>query len=470
MSLLFTLWIGMMFMSALVFALTRGFAFLDRRAAQWPALWALALALCVFVPGLSLLVPLLPQSVPVTALETLPFHGSVEALGLATLGGMDQDVATVWTGRTAMTVLFGFYGAGVLIGLLRLVAGRYRLRQITERAECADVAWQDDVLVSREIASALAWSPIGQARYGRIVLPQTYLERLEEAQILDVIAHERAHLARHDDECGLILRVLLCVCWTSPFAHALFAHWSQSTELRCDMAVTAERSPDRRKAYANTLIEALHIMAGRVRQHPTATFSTPRIRNEQMRLKHIMAGTRPAFKRARDQALLGVSAIWLASVGAMTLSNTARADPGVDKTAWNSVTNDIVSGKLTARFGASPDPFNTGKTRNHYGIDIAAPLGTPIYAPATGWIREATPLYDGKPNYGTVVVLETDGGVTTLFSHLDSFEVRVGQRVWKGDQIATVGSSGKSTGPHVHIETYRDGERVDPMTVWDIKS
>lgn len=188
-----------------------------------------------------------------------------------------------------------------------------------------------------------------------------------------------------------------------------------------------------------------------------------------MRIKHIMTGTQPSYKRRRDYLGLSVAATLITLGGAMALSTTANADPVGAKTDWNYVSNDIVSGKLTARFGPSPDPFNDGATRDHYGIDIAAPTGTPIFAPATGWVRKATTLYDGKPAYGTVLVLETEGGVTTLFSHLDTVDVSTGQRVWKGDQIATVGSSGKSTGPHVHIETYRDGQRVDPMTVWSIK-
>ena len=130
----------------------------------------------------------------------------------------------------------------------------------------------------------------------------------------------------------------------------------------------------------------------------------------------------------------------------------------------------MVTGKLTSKFGPALDPFKKGKTRNHFGTDIAAPTGTPIYAPADGIIREATSIYDGKPAYGNVVVLETEGGVMTMFAHLDGYTVVSGQAVTKGAQIATVGSSGKSTGPHVHIETHKEGKRVDPETIWPIMS
>ena len=65
-------------------------------------------------------------------------------------------------------------------------------------------------------------------------------------------------------------------------------------------------------------------------------------------------------------------------------------------------------------------------------------------------------------------MIETKGNVLTVFTHLDGYNVEAGQKVAKGTQIATVGSTGKSTGPHVHIETYKDGTRVDPQSIWDL--
>jgi murein DD-endopeptidase MepM/ murein hydrolase activator NlpD len=128
----------------------------------------------------------------------------------------------------------------------------------------------------------------------------------------------------------------------------------------------------------------------------------------------------------------------------------------------------MVNGRMTSPFGPTADPFKDGETRNHYGVDIAAPTGTPIYAPANGVIVAATDAYKGNPKYGNVVALKTDGGVLTVFAHLDGFNVTEGQNVTQGNQIATVGSSGQSTGPHVHIETYDNGTRVDPVSIWPI--
>lgn len=186
-----------------------------------------------------------------------------------------------------------------------------------------------------------------------------------------------------------------------------------------------------------------------------------------MRLTHILTGSRPAFKRGRDRLALSVAALALSVTGTFGLAATASADTPAAKTV-NMISSQIVTGRLTAKFGQSFDPFKSGETRNHHGVDIAADIGTPIFAPANGVIQAATDLYQNKPGYGTVVVLQTDDGIQTLFSHLDGYTVQVGQRVAKGEQIATVGNSGRSTGPHVHIETYKDGTRIDPMSVWSL--
>lgn len=187
-----------------------------------------------------------------------------------------------------------------------------------------------------------------------------------------------------------------------------------------------------------------------------------------MRITSIMTGTGPVIKRKRARFSLALATAALALSGGVGFANLANADPvGTAKAPSATLTlGEMVTGRLTAPFGKTFDPFQDGSTRVHHGVDIAAPIGTSIRAPADGVIVAATDLYDGKPAYGKVVVLDTASGTRTLFSHLNGYAVAPGQTVSKGELIAEVGNSGKSTGPHVHIETYRNGERVDPMEVW----
>lgn len=117
-----------------------------------------------------------------------------------------------------------------------------------------------------------------------------------------------------------------------------------------------------------------------------------------------------------------------------------------------------VEGVITSRFGLRSDPFH-GKTRHHKGLDIAAPTGTPIHP-----VRPGTVVSSGeRGGYGNVVVLDHGDGTTSLYAHCHELKVKKGDKVAYGDVIATVGSTGRSTGPHLHLEVHRDGKAVDPM-------
>jgi len=100
--------------------------------------------------------------------------------------------------------------------------------------------------------------------------------------------------------------------------------------------------------------------------------------------------------------------------------------------------------------------------RLHKGIDVAAETGEPIRAAADGEVIYAG---DGLRGYGNVVILRHDEQTTTLYAHNKELEVRKGDRVKQGDQIALLGSTGHSTGPHTHFEIREGDEAVNPRTL-----
>ncbi|GAA4471011.1 hypothetical protein GCM10023094_00910 [Rhodococcus olei] len=111
-----------------------------------------------------------------------------------------------------------------------------------------------------------------------------------------------------------------------------------------------------------------------------------------------------------------------------------------------------VSGTLSSGYGAR---WGT----QHGGIDIAAPLGTPIRAAADGEVISAGPA----SGFGQWVRIRHDDGTMTVYGHVDTYLVGVGQRVAAGQQIATVGNRGQSTGPHLHFEAWdAAGNRMNP--------
>ena len=119
---------------------------------------------------------------------------------------------------------------------------------------------------------------------------------------------------------------------------------------------------------------------------------------------------------------------------------------------------------LTQGFGCTSfalEPLVPGCPGRHFhsGIDLAKPAGTPVLAAAGGLVTVAR--FD--PNgYGNYLVLDAGHGLTTLYAHLQEFDVRLGEPVFKGYPIARVGSTGMSTGPHLHFEVRTDGRPVDP--------
>lgn len=119
----------------------------------------------------------------------------------------------------------------------------------------------------------------------------------------------------------------------------------------------------------------------------------------------------------------------------------------------------VASGWLSSLFGVRTDPF-LGDERFHNGVDFAARAGTAVVAVASGVVTYSGPRY----GYGTMVEIDHGGGVVTRYAHNQSNLVEVGDPVVKGASIAEVGSSGRSTGPHVHFELLRDGRAVDPAT------
>jgi len=115
-------------------------------------------------------------------------------------------------------------------------------------------------------------------------------------------------------------------------------------------------------------------------------------------------------------------------------------------------------GWLTGTFGGRSDPF-TGEPGYHQGIDISTEKGQPIYATANGTVESAT--YTG--DYGNFIVVRHGFGLTTRYGHLSSFAAKTGQRVKRGDVIGYVGSTGRSTGAHVHYEILANGKLINPL-------
>lgn len=121
----------------------------------------------------------------------------------------------------------------------------------------------------------------------------------------------------------------------------------------------------------------------------------------------------------------------------------------------------VEGGRITSRFGQRDDPFHRHEKRMHRGMDIAAPQGTAIRP-----IREGRVVFAGpRGGLGNAVIVDHGGGMRSVYGHCHELKVREGDAVGVGTVISTVGSTGRSTGPHLHLEVHQDGQAINPEDV-----
>ena len=172
----------------------------------------------------------------------------------------------------------------------------------------------------------------------------------------------------------------------------------------------------------------------------------------------LQASVRPAAGAPphEDRVILPTAAEVLAQPAAQVFSRRAIAPvppTPISDLAWP------VEAPITSGFGPRTHPIS-GVARLHAGLDIAAATGTPIRAAADGTVIQA----GTRGGYGTTVELDHGAGLTTLYAHQSVLHVTEGQQVQVGEVIGEVGSTGASTGPHLHFETRLDTVPVDPRT------
>ncbi len=161
-----------------------------------------------------------------------------------------------------------------------------------------------------------------------------------------------------------------------------------------------------------------------------------------------------------DATEINTSGLGPADIGFSNLfSSLQRLDGGV-----KAASNNIPTGRpverlsLTSNFGVRSDPFNGG-ARMHKGIDIPGPVGTPVYATADGIVSRA----GWASGYGNLVQISHGGGLETRYGHMSKLIAAPNSYVHRGQLIGLMGSTGRSTGSHLHYEVRVDGQAINPM-------
>ena len=117
-------------------------------------------------------------------------------------------------------------------------------------------------------------------------------------------------------------------------------------------------------------------------------------------------------------------------------------------------------GSITSNFGHRENPFGGSNVETHKGLDIKGPMGAPVKAMAKGKVVWAGP----RGGFGNCIILKHGNGFETLYGHLSKILVSSGQQIEIAQQIGSIGSTGRSTGPHLHYEVHRNGQKINPQS------
>lgn len=411
--------------------------------------------------------------------------------------------ALIWMVRTA--------GLHLVASSARPVTDQTIIRGMEDWRAKLGVARAPRLKRSRRVSSVCVfgvWRPT-------VLIPHDIETRVSQEDIVMMCAHELAHIRRRDTQLFFATALVRVLFWFNPWIKTIAAHVEQAAEEAADAQVL-KRGVDR-KAYASCFVASLRFAADKAARRPamTPTFIPIDREGRRRRLdailheKHRKSAPFAARSLAAGVALaMGVAAVAQAgfAVSPSSVENrpafvagltdlftaetesplapeapvnvavvedldiappTPEAAPeppaAVDAAPPVSQPVELVApaqGRLTAGFGIET-PIGVG---DHKGIDIAARKGDPVLAARAGVVILADER--GRSAYGKVVKIDHGEGVYTKYAHLSRIDVAKGDWVAAGEQIAAIGNSGQSTGPHLHFEYYRNGARIDPMTAF----
>lgn len=324
----------------------------------------------------------------------------------------------------------------------------------------------------------------------RIFLP---LDCGPEETLKLALAHERVHIRRRDYLLKPLAMALVAVHWFNPILWIAFGLWSRDVELACDESVVA--ASGNAPAYANALLS----MA--IRQNGLFQLGFSRGESQvRRRIQAILRGRKPCRAVGVVSVLLTLAALLCAFTGvklpdAGTHYEESSLAPQTDEQDGvlenSSTVADYVMADVPSMVFPGPDIVTISKVYGwepiitdpavtetveamaafanmHTGVDLTLEnteeaYGKDITAAAEGTVRFAEASHTPGYGYGKHLILEHEGGVSTLYAHCSELLVQEGEQVKQGQIIAKVGSTGFSPFPHLHFEVRIDGVPVDPM-------
>jgi len=334
-----------------------------------------------------------------------------------------------------LIVMLIIYGFGVGLGLLRLVRGWWQIKKIEASTKFFVSDAGHPLYITAELVSPFV------NMQGKIIFPEALFEEFSHSHIEMIIQHERAHQRRGDPLYFWVLEWIDVIFWFNIFIRKQTKLCRLISEFDCDDAFVKE-NPDSHKLYAETMLTTLRKIGGNTPVKATdcvpTIFSNTTKGQFKMRISEIMRSNKNVTKPISTVAIMSMCML---SVFALSLTFAQFSA---------SHYAHAMSGDAGINFTVTP---------------LNADTGTKILAPGAGLVLRVLTDYKG---YGNLLEIDHGAGYVTRYGQLSAFDVKVGDSVVAGQIIARVGESGRATGPHLHLELWKDGESIDPESMLPI--
>lgn len=438
--MLFVLW------SALLYFIALGLHHYVPQLTQWSRFWQAWIALS--------LVPLVPISAWQDA-GLIPQALIDNGISSQVLPIEQQLVVADFNDLVFLSyfnsIVFSILVFGMAIGIVRFVISMLKSYHLVKQAQpLTNSAVDANICVTEQQVS-----PFVFGFFKPCIIISKHVLSMPSPQLNLLIQHELTHLKNRDPQAVILVRLVTCLSWFNPVIRWMEKRFLQAMELDCDRQVLVQH-PQHQLEYAQALITCLRLTNVQKESGLNAYFSGAKFekRDFEQRIRAAMSNEVIRKNMKYYQlALIGLVSIMFTSI--------LFAQPMVVQLDEVKPQQGIIP-VFKARISSDYDDINEFRSKKaHKGIDFAAPKGTDVVASYSGVIKVAdnTTLHR---HYGNVILIEHQGNIQSLYAHLDTLDVNVGDFVTAGQKIGTVGTTGRVTGPHLHFEMLSQQYRINP--------
>jgi len=276
----------------------------------------------------------------------------------------------------------------------------------------------------------------------------------------ELLLHEITHARQKHSIDVILLEMILVFQWFNPFIYRYRQAFKEIHEYLADRGVL--KANNDKTAYQRLIIRQIE-KSIQVRLASQFNYSLTKKRIKMM--TRINSGKLAKFKTL---LIIPLIALLLMAFGMKTSTESFLNTNQVLQTTLDSKQIPSIfpvkkgdGVEISSGYGMRMHPTKKVEMM-HNAVDIKAPKGTPVFATADGMIRKVEKNFKQGEGYGKYIIIDHEGGFSTLYSQLSEYNTKEGKEVSQGDVIGYVGQSGLSTGPHLHYEVMKDGENVNP--------